>query len=230
MDTDINEQMDLDALEKQVTLMEDIQAIENLQRSYGYYFDTGQVHQIVDLFSETHTTFVEIESHGQFLGKDGVRRMFWMDKVDRKAPDEQLQRKRPLGIATVIMQLGGVVHVNADGRTAKGRWQTWLAESFPFGGRLGQYWLQGYYENEYIKEDGKWLFTKLAWYTTFYTRFETGWMVQPLVGFLPRQEADNPPTTFFPYPSGYKYPYHFPHPVTGEPYDPGEQYHNPMAM
>jgi hypothetical protein len=105
-----------------------------------------------------------------------------------------------------------------------------LAESFPFGGRLGQYWLHGYYENNYVKEDGQWLFSKLLWYTTFYTRFETGWMVQPLVGFLPRKEADNPPTTFYPYPSGYKYPYHFTHPITGEDYDPGDQYRDPMAM
>jgi hypothetical protein len=217
--------MDLKELERQVTLMEDIQAIENLQRMYGYYFDTRQHKAIVDLFSE-NTVSVEIESHGRFLGKDGVRRMFWMDRGD--PPKEP--RRRPPGIMTAIMQLGGVVNVNPDGKSATGRWQTWLAESFPFGGRLGQYWLQGYYENEYVKEDGKWLFSKLFWNTTFYTRFETGWMVQPVVGFLPRDDADNAPTAFLPYPSGYKFPYSFPHPITGEVYDPGDTYQDPMAM
>ena len=221
--------MNLEALEKQVALLEDIQAVENLQRTYGYYFDTRQFHKIVDLFSE-NTTFVEIESHGRFVGKEGVKRMFFMDKADRSKPKEVQMRGRRPGVATVIMQLGGVIDVNPDGKTALGRWQTWLAESFPFGGRLGQYWLQGYYENEYIKEDGKWLFRKLHWYTTFYTRFETGWMVQPVVGFLPRSEADQPPTAFFPYPSGYKYPYHFPHPVTGETFRPKEQVYDPMGM
>jgi len=221
--------MDLDTLEKQVALLEDIQAVENLQRTYGYYFDTRQFHKIVDLFSE-NTAYVEIESHGRFLGKKGVKRMFFMDKVDPAKDLKAQMRKRLLGVATVIMQLGGVVNVNPDGKTAMGRWETWLAESFPFGGRLGQYWLHGYYENGYVKENGKWLFSKLHWYTTFFTRFETGWMVQPLVGFLPRSEADHPPTAFFPYPSGYKYPCHFPHPVTGEAFNPKEQVYDPMGM
>jgi hypothetical protein len=164
------------------------------------------------------------------MGKEGVERMFFMDKVDRSKPlDGQLRKRRP-GIFAAIMQLGGVVDVNPDGNTARGRWQSWLAESFPYGGRLGQYWLQGYYENEYVKEDGKWLFTKLFWYTTFITRFETGWMVQPLVGHLPRSEADHPPTAFYPYPSGYKYPCHFSHPVTGAAFDPEEQAYDPMGM
>lgn len=220
--------MDIEVLEKHVTLLEDIQAIEDLQRMYGYYFDTRQFHKIVDLFSE-NTTTVEIESHGQFKGKQGVKRMFFMDKADPNQPLETQMPKRRPGIATVIMQLGGVVNVDADGQTAKGRWQSWLAESFPFGGRLGQYWLQGYYENEYIKENGKWLFSKLLWYTTFFTRFETGWMVQPVVGFLPRSEADIPPTEFCPYPSGYKYPYHFPHPVTGKDYEPADYTYDPMG-
>lgn len=220
--------MDLEALEEQVALMENIQAVETLQRTYGYYFDTRQFPKIVDLFSE-NTSYVEIESHGRFAGKEGVKRMFALSGTDAHSREKQ-KKKVTAGIATVIMQLGGVVNVNPDGRTARGRWQTWLAESFPFGGRLGQYWLQGYYENEYVKEDGNWLFSKLHWYTTFFTRFETGWMVQPLVGFLPRNEADQPPTAFFPYPSGFKYPCHFHHPVTGAVFDSKEHVYDPMAM
>ena len=102
--------------------------------------------------------------------------------------------------------------------------------TFPFGGTLGQYWLHGYYENEFVKENGRWLFKKLFWNTTFYTRFETGWIVQPIVGFLPMPNPDNPPTAFHPYPSGYRFPYSFPHPVTGQMEEPVFQYHHPMAV
>ena len=70
----MDEQMTLEELEKEVTRLEDIQAIEDLERIYGYYFDTQQMEKVVDLFSENAVS-VEIESHGQFLGKDGVKRM-----------------------------------------------------------------------------------------------------------------------------------------------------------
>jgi hypothetical protein len=221
----------LEELEAGVTRLEDIQAIENLERMYGYYFDTRRMKEIVDLFSED-TESVEIESHGQFFGKEGVRRMYLQAVAGEsaKGPGEPTTpRPRAPGTGTVIIQLDGVVTLAPDGRTAKGRWHTWLAETFPFGGILGQYWLHGYYENEFVKENGKWLFRKLFWNTTFYTRFETGWIVQPLVGFLPMPNPDNPPTAFYPYPSGYRFPYSFPHPVTGRFEKPVYEYRHPMA-
>jgi hypothetical protein len=221
--------VDLKELEERVTRLEDILAIENLERIYGYYFDTRQMQKVVDLFSDEHTDFVEIESHGRFLGKEGVKRMYLQAVGGEPEAGESDRRPRSKGGITVIIQLDGVVTLAPDGRTAKGRWHTWLAESFPFAGTLGQYWLHGYYENGFIKEDGRWFFTSLFWNTTFYTRFETGWMVQPIVGFLPMPNPDLPMTAFHPYPSGYHFPFSFRHPVTGEA-DKGEtRYHHPMA-
>jgi len=40
---------------------------------------------------------------------------------------------------------------------------------------------------------------------------------------------DNPPTAFHPYPSGYHFPYSFPHPVSGEVEVPVSRYVHPMA-
>jgi hypothetical protein len=225
--------MNIEELEAQVTRLEDIQEIENLERIYGYYFDTRQMQNIVDLFSDDHTDFVEIESHGRFFGKVGVKRMYLeavggaAETGPGKAPTQT--RPRASGGITVIMQLDGVVTLADDGKTAKGRWHTWLAESFPFAGTFGQYWLHGYYENEFVKENGKWLFTRLFWNTTFYTRFETGWIVQPIVGFLPMPNPDMPMTAFHPYPSGYHFPYSFPHPITGEIDTAVARYHHPMS-
>lgn len=222
--------MNLEELEKQITRLEDIQAIEDLERIYGYYFDTRQMDKIVDLFSE-RTKSLEIESHGQFLGKEGVRKMYLMGAGGGSRAATSPRRLRGFaGGGTTIIQIGGVVTIADDGVNAKGRWHTWLAETFPFGGTMGQYWLHGYYENEFVKENGKWLFSKLEWNTTFYTRFETGWQVQPLVGFLPMPDHDNPPTRFYPYPSGYHFPYSFPHPVTGEPDTTESTYRHPMSM
>jgi hypothetical protein len=223
--------MNLEELEAEVTQLEDIQEIENLERMYGYYFDTRRLQEIVDLFSE-NTESVEIESHGQFLGKEGVRKLYLeaVGGASQNRPGQSTpSRPRAKGSMTAIIQIGGVVTLASAGKTAKGRWHAWLAESFPFAGMIGQYWLHGYYENEFVKENGKWLFKKLYWNTTFITRFETGWLVQPLVGLLPMPKADNPPTAFCPYPSGYHLPYSFPHPTTGKIDEPTVCYHHPMA-
>ena len=100
--------MDLEALEKQVVLMEDIQAVETLQRTYGYYFDTRQFHEIVNLFSE-NTAYVEIESHGRFAGKGrGQTDVLFGWDGSRQTPGEP-DKQTDCGVATVIMQLGGVV-------------------------------------------------------------------------------------------------------------------------
>ena len=74
--------MNIETLEKQVTLLEDIQEIENLQRMYAYYFDSQQLQAVVDLFSDNAES-AEIESHGVFLGKEGIRRFYWED-IGRK--------------------------------------------------------------------------------------------------------------------------------------------------
>jgi hypothetical protein len=205
--------MNLEELEKQVTLMEDIQEIENLQRMYGYYFDLQRWQDIVDLFSDNAES-VEIVDHGLFKGKEGVRKMYY-DWIGRGGQPNPF----PPWVQFVIVQIGGVVSVSPDGKTAQGRWQTWLAEAKPYGAFPRQEWLHGYYENRYVKENGKWLFSKLHWNQTICTPFEDGWLKTPLMGLMnrhPTVKPDAPATAFHPYPSGYHLPYHYEHPITSE--------------
>jgi len=51
------------------------------------------------------------------------------------------------------MQLSGVVHVNPDGKTAKGRWYGFGANAFPLGeDKVNPGWMNGVYEVNYVKE------------------------------------------------------------------------------
>lgn len=209
---------EIQEMEKRVTLQEDILEIENLQRKYGYYFELQKLHDIVDLFSDENTDSVEITDHGLFKGKEGVKKMFleWMGGGGQPRP----QSGGAMGGGIVcIMQLQGVVEVAPDGKTAKARWNCFDLEARPWGGLMRNYWLHGYYENEYIKENGKWYFKKLHWNNTFWTPYEDGWLKTPLLGNMdehPTIKPDAPPTAFHPYPSGFHLPYSFKHPVTGE--------------
>ena len=109
--------MNLQELEAQVTHLEDVHEIENLERIYGFYFDSKQTNKILDLFSENAES-VEIESHGVYYGKEGVRKMYGL------AGGRQLGKAAPLpppavrsvARGTVIIQIGGVVHIKPDGK------------------------------------------------------------------------------------------------------------------
>jgi hypothetical protein len=203
--------MNLEELEKQVQLQEDIQEIEHLQRKYGYYFDTQRWQDIVDLFSENAES-VEIVDHGVFYGKKGAERVY-LDIIGGRGGRGPFQP----WVAFIVMQIGAVVDVAPDGKTARGRWQTWLCEAKPYGAYPRQEWLHGYYENEYIKENGKWLFKKLHWNDTFCSPIEEGWLNLPLMGWMPFTNADAPPTAFRPYPYFYhNVPYHYKHPISGK--------------
>ena len=200
--------MDLEALEKEVIHLEDIQAIKDLQQKYGYYMDSHHREEVVDLFSDDTESF-ELESVGLFLGKEGVKRFYLDDDLVDK-----VTKALPQYIHIRILMTGGVINVNPDGVTANGRWSTWLAEAMSVGGIPRQQWVHGYYENEFIKEDGIWLFKKFHWNVTFFTSFEAGWVKIPLLGILFREDADSWAPHFHPYPSGYQLPYHFKNPVT----------------
>jgi hypothetical protein len=167
--------MNLEDLEKRVIRMEDIQEIENLQRRYGYYFDTRNFQAVVDLFSDSADS-ADLESFGLFRGKEGIRRLYWNDIGRGGRPSDPSES----WISTVVIQIGGVVNLDPSGVAARaGGKPGWLRHSCM--GEPRQYWVHGYYENEYVKERGKWFFKKLFWNVTFFTMFETGWLTQPLV-------------------------------------------------
>lgn len=202
--------MDLIALEKEVTHLEDIQAIKDLQHKYGYYMDSHHRQEVVELFSEETESF-ELESVGLFKGIEGVKRFYLDDDLL-----DEVTKALPQFIHIRILMANPVINVNPDGRTANGRWSTWLAEAMSVGGIPRQQWVHGYYENEFVKEDDIWLFKKFHWNVTFFTSYEAGWIKIPLLGILFRDDADEWAPHFHPYPSGYQLPYHFNHPVTGK--------------
>ena len=198
--------MNYEAIEARISLLEDIQAIETLQKTYGYFFDLKMWPEVIALFSE-HAESAEITDHGVFKGMEGIKRLYW-DFIGKKGVPY------PPWVMFMVMQAGGVITVSPDGTHAMGRWQTPLFEARPFGGRQRQMWSHGYYENEYVKEKGEWLLSKLHWNLTLWTPYESGWLKVPKLAETPFPDADAPPTAYHPYPSGFCLPFHYPHPVS----------------
>lgn len=200
-------------LEARMTRLEDIKQIEKLQRIYGYYRDYADWQKVVDLFSDDAES-VEVADYGVYLGKQGVKR-FYLELLGGKPPR--------VGMLSINMQIQGVITVDPNGKTAKGRWYGYMIEARPIvslhEGELRQMWGHGIYENEYVKEDGKWKIKKLHFYLNFRTPYEDGWLKIPVVGQNgPDKEVppDLPPTAYHPYPSGFHVPCHWKHPITGK--------------
>ena len=206
----------LDELEARLTRLADIKEIKKLQSIYGYYQDYCEWQKIVELFTDNDPS-VEEADRGLYQGKESVRRYF-IDLLGG-GPDKPI---RP-GYLGIMFQLQGVVTVESDGKTAKGRWYGMGMEAKPtlsvHEGELRQTWIHGTYENEYVKENGKWKFKKLHFNLVFRTPFEDGWLKVPVVGQHGPDKVikpDAPPTAYFPYPSGYHVPFSFKHPITGK--------------
>ena len=199
-------------LEEKVAVMEDIEAIKKLQRAYGYYLQYAMTDDLVDLFSDSPDVVLKIAA-GEFKGKQGVRRFLSQQNPD-KNPEFLHQ----------VMQISGVVDVSPDRKTAFGRWYGFGATSIPNKDGVSQNWMNGVYECEYVKEEGKWKFKIVHWCLIFFAPFKEGWVdssrqLKSLLPHIYRPNSslapDGPPekTT---YPSGFLCPFHYKNPVTGK--------------
>jgi hypothetical protein len=191
-------------LSRKVAKLEDENAIENLQRIYGYYYDKQLWKDAAGLFASDAT--LEIGGSGVFAGKARV-----LDYLTRLAPNGLTR-----GRISNCLQLQPVIHVAPDGNTARGRWR-FIAESGEY--KKAAAWGGGTYENEYVKEEGIWKIKSLHQYSRVYTPYADGWGKTAIPNSRPDRNfaPDHPPTVQYDsYPSTFTAPFHYRHSVTAK--------------
>ncbi|MEM2424931.1 MAG: nuclear transport factor 2 family protein [Candidatus Bathyarchaeia archaeon] len=208
----------VETLEKQVQMLQDIEEIKRLQRAYGYYLERWLVDDLLDLFSDSPEATLKI-ALGTFIGKESIKRFFYYG-MSR----EEVIKQRTLNPFYLhqVMQLSGVVNVDPDGKRARGRWYGFGASALPtLSGRVKAGWMNGTYEVEYVKENGKWKILKIHWCPRFFAPMDS-W-VEPSRRADPTEQPHVPPLNpegegerrgF--YPSTFVLPFHFKHPITGK--------------
>jgi hypothetical protein len=190
-------------LERELTALEDLNAIKKLQRSYGFYTDKQLWTAAADLFASEGT--IEVGARGVYAGRDRVLGFLRTHGPESPQPGRLFDH----------MQLQPIVHVAPDGLTAWGRWHVFAQEAMH-----GEYanWGLGVLENEYAKEDGVWKIRHHHFFTTMYTPYDAGWgkTAIPNAGLSQELPPDRPPTVAYEaYPAAFVVPFHYEHPVTG---------------
>lgn len=192
-------------LEPRVSRLEDLYQIRNLQGRFIHYQHMGNYERIVnDCFAQKDPYVkCEMADSGVYEGLESVRRFFMHMKT-------VLDERR--GSMMGLMVMTPVIEVNKDGKTAKGMWHAFGPVTLPgtaypaAPGQLSQQiamWLNGKYDNEFVKEDGKWKIRSLHFILIFSTPYEQGWFKQPVAYSWSFSKSvlkpDKPTTLFMPY-------------------------------
>ena len=190
------------ALERDIALLEDVNAIKKLQRIYGFYTDKQLWSEAADLFSADGT--IEVGGRGVYVGPERIREFLRLHGPETPQPKRLFDH----------MQLQPIVHVAADGLTAQGRWHVFAQEAVH-----GEYanWGLGVLENEYVKEGGVWKIRRHHFFTTMYTPYEAGWGKTAIPNAGPSADLppDRPPSVDYEaYPTAFVVPFHYENPVT----------------
>lgn len=134
--------MTLAELEKRVKHLEDIESIKNLHREYLFYISNLEFEKALDCFAKN--IVVHVADYGVHQGKEAVVK-FFKEVIYQNV----LQSKDG--------HFTGQPVLSVEGDRATGHWMFYrlVPETRP------ERWVQGRYDCEYIREDGKWKFSVL---------------------------------------------------------------------
>ena len=217
-----NLRRDLAETHHELGVLQDVKAVRELQFKYGYFMDKCLFPAIVDLFSEDAMLYF---LGGIYRGKAGARRLYG-GATGLNGPVDGLLFEH------LIVQ--DIVDISPDRTRAWGRFRTFMQGGVhdthpnPPPNIPKQFWEGGVYENEYVKEDGIWKFAVFNYRVVWQADYETGWAhskTEPLMVSTQTQTfPDNPrgPDEIGAEPAPHWprqgiHPFHYPHPVTGEP-------------
>ena len=150
----------LEALEKRIRALEDIEAIRNLKSTYAAYCDDSyNADKIAELFTEDATW--ESGALGRFEGREAIRGFFQgASKIFKFALHYALNP-----------------HIEVDGDTARARWYLFMPCTMS-DGNSGM-WRAGIDDEEYVRVNGDWKFKSKTATAIFHTPFEEGWAKVP---------------------------------------------------
>jgi hypothetical protein len=145
------------SLESRIQNLEDIEEIKQIQYQYVNSLILNKWDELVECFSENGVFNVHA---GSATGKEAIKKIFVEKLAVNHIGKEGLYIVHPI--------------IKVDGDKAKGSWLLYTQFALPRKLKIklpelptddAPDWFQGYYENEYVRENGKWKISNLKYRT-----------------------------------------------------------------
>jgi len=136
-------------LRQRVQVTEDITEIKELQWTYLNALMATEWDTCADCFAEDGK--VDVYLHDPVQGKEAIRHWFKEELSQTHSGKEGDVCIHPI--------------IDVDGDRATGNWLLYMMY---FYARTGQsmFWVQGYYDMDYVREDGRWKIAVMRWHET----------------------------------------------------------------
>jgi hypothetical protein len=139
-----------------------VDAVENVNSSYGYYIDESAWDEMADTFASNGSK--EITGAGVYIGRERIRKV-----LNLRGP----RGGRTADFFTIHQLTQPVIHISEDGGSAKARLRL-----FQCGGNAdgsSGSWIGGIYENTAVKENGEWKLGVQDLHHIFNASYRNGW-------------------------------------------------------
>ncbi len=154
-------QAQIDELARDVTRVESVRAVKDLQHFYAQYAQFALADEMAALFTDS----------GQLIWGD--RTITGRERIAAWLKQRMGERRglAPGALHTEFIE-DPLVNLSVDGRSAKSRWMGMTMAGDGKGKTLIE---GGVYENEYVLDAGVWKISKLHFYPQYIGDYENGW-------------------------------------------------------
>jgi hypothetical protein len=137
-------------------------ATENLNSAYGYYLDESAWDSVAEICA-TNCEF-ELSDVGVYIGRERARQSLKLRYPNNgRGPNSY----------TIHQLVQPVIHVSADGKTARGRFRLFQGGGSANGSSAS--WIGGIYENQAFFDNGEWKYGVKDLQHQFSARYKDGW-------------------------------------------------------
>ncbi len=149
--------MSFEELQSRIGILEDIEAIRKLKANYSYLTDTRDMQEFANLFVDD--AVMDFGTLGRYEGKAEVIR-FVRDII--------------LETYSFLMHMNHNPIIEVKGEKATGEWYFEVPVTHAPTNRA--VWINGKYEEEYVKVGGEWKFKTVVGKIYYNTPYDEGWV------------------------------------------------------